>query len=284
MLFFRILDISFQIDAPFEIEVTKELKEFEVKQVGKVDESITFEQVTKLPEVPESIHMQGLRLYVKVNEEEITCFLPSPGKEPYAMTVYEKDDQVKVFYLSNTKEFTTKSYGILNLLGLEKILLKHAGIILHASFVRWQGQGIAFSAPSGTGKSTQASLWERYMGAEILNGDRVGIRNVDGVWKGYGMPYAGSSNIYRNDSVPIKSIVILRQAADNRIRKLNTMESVRMLFPEISIHRWDEEFVNKVFDILTRLLERITVYLLECRADYGAVELLAKTIVNEEMK
>lgn len=31
---------------------------------------------------------------------------------------------------------------------------------LHASVIRVNGHGILFSAPSGTGKSTQADLWE----------------------------------------------------------------------------------------------------------------------------
>ena len=59
-----------------------------------------------------------------------------------------------------------------------------------ASFIRWQGRGILFSAPSGTGKSTQANLWVQHQGAEVINGDRAALRQVGGRWQAFGLPYA----------------------------------------------------------------------------------------------
>lgn len=68
------------------------------------------------------------------------------------------------------------SRNICDLLGLERLLLSRQGLLLHASFIRWQDRGILFSAPSGTGKSTQADLWVRHRGAEVINGDRAALR------------------------------------------------------------------------------------------------------------
>ena len=50
---------------------------------------------------------------------------------------------------------------------MKKILLKYNGIILHSSFINFENKAILFSAPSGTGKSTQADLWKKYKNAEI---------------------------------------------------------------------------------------------------------------------
>ena len=56
------------------------------------------------------------------------------------------------------------------------------------------------------GKSTQADLWNKYEGCEIINGDRSAITKKDGVWNAYGLPFAGSSRIYKNVKNPIKCV------------------------------------------------------------------------------
>lgn len=92
----------------------------------------------------------------------------------------------------------------------EQLLNRRHGFVLHSAFVRWREKGILFSGPSGTGKSTQADLWERFEEAEILNGDRTVVRKVDGHWRAFGFPFSGSSDIYRNDSAPIAAVVVLQ--------------------------------------------------------------------------
>ena len=52
--------------------------------------------------------------------------------------------------------------NIWNYLAFENVLINHTGFILHSSFISWQNNGILFTAPSGTGKSTQADLWKKY--------------------------------------------------------------------------------------------------------------------------
>ena len=44
--------------------------------------------------------------------------------------------------------------------GIFRMLAKRGGVVLHSSYVLTkQGEALLFSAPSGTGKSTQAELW-----------------------------------------------------------------------------------------------------------------------------
>lgn len=61
------------------------------------------------------------------------------------------------------------------------------------------------------GKSTQADLWNKYEGCEIINGDRSAITKKDGVWNAYGLPFAGSSRIYKNVKNPIRCVVVLNK-------------------------------------------------------------------------
>ena len=49
-----------------------------------------------------------------------------------------------------------------SLFALERRMLQKDSFILHSAYIRHRGRAILFSAPSGTGKSTQASLWAQY--------------------------------------------------------------------------------------------------------------------------
>ena len=169
------------------------------------------------------------------------------------------------------------------MIGLEALLLQQGGLLLHASLICWRSRSILFSAPCGTGKSTQADLWETFMGSRTLNGDRAGIRCNSGVWTAYGMPFAGTSGIYCSDCAPIAAIVVLGQSPQNTIRRLKPMEALRKLLPECSCRRWDPRFMDQVLSLLLAVVQQVPVYQLECRPDREAVELLYDTITKEEI-
>lgn len=169
-------------------------------------------------------------------------------------------------------------------MGLERILLLNSGFFLHASLIKYQEMGIAFTAPSGVGKSTQAKLWEGYRGAEIINGDRAGIRVfTDGRVMAYGSPVSGSSGIVKNREVYLNAIVVLRQAPENRIRKMTAIEAFRALYSETLMNTWDAWYMETMTDLLLDAVRCIPVYLLECRPDEEAVCILEQTL-REEVK
>lgn len=209
-----------------------------------------------------------------------TWFCPAPGRPPYACVTWPAPfaGQVLCEYLPGAEKYINYSRNLYELLGLENLLLQFGGLLLHSSFIRWQGQGILFSAPSGTGKSTQADLWARFEGAEVLNGDRSALRPVGGRWTAFGLPYAGTSGIYRNECAPVRAIVALRQAKRNRIRPMGASEAFRFLLPEFTIHRWDTEAYQKAMGLALALLAEVPVWLLECLPDRGAVELTKQTL------
>lgn len=210
----------------------------------------------------------------------------SPNGEPYARIKTDSEDDKQLFceYIKGKESYLNYSRNLCDIIALDTLLLNHNGLLLHASFIRWKKQGILFSAPSGTGKSTQADLWVKYEGAEIINGDRAGLRLIDRQWNAYGLPYAGSSGIYRNESAPVRAIVVLRQAKENRIRLLGPSAAMRCLYPELTIHHWDKEFTERAMSLLTQLIMTVPVYLLECLPDQGAVELVKHTIFENERK
>lgn len=282
-LYYSIVDLPICIESPCRLDISGESDPFLKSEGADIAERIELLPVESLPPMGKTGIWHQDRYYAGTEEGEQFHIRSVPGASPYALIEYKNGHHVRVSYLRDSKDMVFESGYLLNMLGLEQLLLRHNGLILHSSFIRWQGQGILFSAPSGTGKSTQASLWEEHMKAEVLNGDRAGIRYVDGRWMAFGLPYAGSSHIYKKESAPIRAIVVLRQGPENVIWPMATAAALRALFPEFSAHRWSPVFMNKVLDIATAMLREIPVYCLECRPDYGAVQLLFNTLKKEDI-
>lgn len=139
-----------------------------------------------------------------------------------------------------------------------------------------------FSGPSGIGKSTQGRLWRTHRNAREINGDRAILWRKDAEWTAYGSPYAGSSECYVNASVPVRGIVMLEQAEDNRIRRLGRAEAFRRIFTELTVPVWDADCTQRACELAEQLAAEVPVYELACTPDIEAVELLAETLQKEE--
>lgn len=212
-------------------------------------------------------------------------FVIQLNSETGRVIVKWKKEESEVYEILLEKAFRGRYpqyFDFLNHLAFENLLLRHGGILLHASVVSYQGQGILFSAASGVGKSTQADLWKRYMQADIINGDRAAVRKKEGAFWAFGSPMAGSSGIYKNTGVRIKALIILAQADKNIIRRMGEREAFAHLYRETLVNVWDREFVEKTVDLIREMVETVPVYRLSCRPDKEAVELLKQVCFAEE--
>lgn len=156
---------------------------------------------------------------------------------------------------------------------LPSLLLYFHMVILHAAYIEHAAQGILFTAPSGTGKSTQAELWRKYRNAKVLNGDKAGIR-LDGQPMVHGVPFSGTSGICENVTVPLKAIVLLSQAPENTIRQLSVTEAVTALCPNVFVDKLVPEEWSIALNILIDIVSHVPVYLLACTPDERAVDTL----------
>ena len=146
-------------------------------------------------------------------------------------------------------------------------------LLLHGSLVEWAGEGVVFTGFSGVGKTTQAQLWEQYLGAEIINGDKLFLRILENKTFAYGIPWKGSSPYCKNRKVPVKGIVVLRQAKENAIRKLDSVACLEYFMPHIFLTHWDTDCMSKALETFDQILSNVPVWLLECRPDEDAVML-----------
>lgn len=166
------------------------------------------------------------------------------------------------------------THTVLTALQLEHLVPQVGGVVLHASFVAHEGKAILFTAPSGTGKSTQAELWKNLRGGEIINGDRAVIRCQGDQVLAEGIPFSGSSTYCENRSLPLGAIVYLGQAPETVIRPLMGMESFFRVWEGCSINTWEPEDVRIVSAIVEKILSRVPVFRLDCRPDESAVKAL----------
>lgn len=160
---------------------------------------------------------------------------------------------------------------------LNTLLLHNQGMILHGSYIGYKGEGLIFTAPSGTGKSTQAKLWQQYRRAEILNGDKVGVRLINKPMA-HGVPFSGTSGICENVSLPLRAIVVLSQASENTIYKLSPIKAIEALFSNVFVDQAIHEEWQLALQVLLELVTTIPVYALACTPDEKAVELLEQTL------
>lgn len=161
-----------------------------------------------------------------------------------------------------------------NYIGLEHLLLSRNAIVLHSASVIYQSKAILFSAPSGTGKSTQADLWKKHRNAVGFNGDRNLLWKKDGRWMVAGLPWHGTSPDCLNACVPLRTIVVLRQAKTDQTRILSPAEKTLALFSEATINRWNQEDQEIAFSLIDALCQETDIVGLDCTMSPSAVEVL----------
>lgn len=165
-----------------------------------------------------------------------------------------------------------ESFQIFNALAAERMMIRHEGIVLHASYIVYNGEAILFTAPSGTGKSTQGDLWVRYRGAELINGDRVLLKRNNGIWKAYGFPVCGSSDVCLNSSAPIRAVIYLAKGKENRASLYSGSEAIRRVMSETTVNYWNSEFTGIALDLLSDFCSQTPVCAYSCTKEPEAVD------------
>lgn len=167
---------------------------------------------------------------------------------------------------------------VLNAMEAEHHIVQRGGFVLHASFIRWEDRAILFTAPSGTGKSTQAGLWSRLRGAEQINGDRTAVTLEPSGVTAWGIPYCGTSGVCRNQALPVAAIVYLSQAPQSNVFRLSGLRAFRSVWEGCSVNTWDREDVSRCTRTVMEAVQRVPVYHLACTPDETAVMALEKAL------
>lgn len=213
-------------------------------------------------------------------DNEISIYACREGSDKIVFTL-EADRYWKNIHITYLEDECRVEYAVTGILGsilFRNSILFHQGVVIHASAVEWNGRGILFSAPSGTGKSTQARLWKENMGARILNDDCPCIRRAEDKNYVYGTPWSGSSDEFINDCAPISAIIVLEQSDENIIQRLESNAAVSMLMPRCFLPFYNRDIMNLALNNFENIISSTPVYLLKCRPDIEAVELVHQCV------
>ncbi len=151
--------------------------------------------------------------------------------------------------------------------------LAHDAFLMHCAVIEYEGRGYAFSAPSGTGKTTHIRLWKQVFGADrvtVVNGDKPILRLIDGVFYAYGTPWCGKEGYNTNTRVPLAALCFVTRGAENRIRPMTAEEAIPHLFSQIMVV--DSSDLARQMELADALLCSVPCYLLACNMSPAAAE------------
>lgn len=264
---YRFAGVTIRIDSEAPLDEYLGLAEFGMAPAS-ADCNITLHFADKLPEPKSEDTASDGKLYQRL---AITDPSGNPDKD-YA--VVESDGSVCRMTILSEYNGRFDAVTALRTANFNHIMLEHDAIILHSSYILHKGKAILFCAPSGTGKSTQADLWAKHRGAEIINGDRTLVRRIDGKFTANGVYYAGTSGICKDVTAPIAAIVMLGQAKENRVCRMSGAEVFLGLFRQSAYSKTVPTDPGLAAALLSDAAEKLPVIKLDCLPDESAVKAL----------
>lgn len=159
-------------------------------------------------------------------------------------------------------------------------LLPTGRCLFHGMAFFWRGKVWIFTAPSGTGKTTQYILWKLLFGEEvrILNGDKPLLDFSGPEIRVHPTPWMGKEGMGRLASGPLGGIVLLSQGTENAIRRLPPKEAVLPVFRQFLFSGETAAKIHQVAELETRLLSRVPVWELVNRGDEASACLCRETL------
>ncbi len=268
----------------------KRMAEYFAEPGQKIDLKVTYGETNEIspPDGEYISTSMGYRKFLrKENEYQIYDVLKEPDVYSAAIDYRINENYVdaKLFDVENLggASLELRSFNMLGEI-FKYFVLQNGGMVLHSSALSYKGNGVIFSAPSGTGKSTHTRLWRETFGDSItmVNDDSPVLRFFDDRIKMCGTPWSGKTDINHNISVPLRAIVMLYQSPDNNIRRLSVDEAVFRLMNEV-VRPAYSELMDITLKNIERIITAVPIYMLGCNISEDAARLAKNTIFGEEL-
>ncbi len=282
-LFFQVAGIRIRVEADGALSEEPGILADYLCGEGPSDVSLRAEPADRMPE-PEGTEVytsaalrvyttgSGIRRYIgEVADDPVNAYICADHRE----------GEVRAWFRRTALRQGITAKLLLSALDLPHLLAQRQGFLLHAAFIEYGGRAILFTAPSETGKSTQAELWCAHAGAQLVNGDRAAVRIQNGQIAACGTPYSGSSPVRRNVTLPLAAIVFLSQAPNNSITRLRGVRAFRRVWEGCTVNVWDRTDVELATWTVGEVASRVPIYHLACTPDVRAAALLKHTMEVE---
>lgn len=275
--FFHIGDIVFSVCAQKAFSLPDNFAPFVCDAVSAPDFSVTLSQEALAPQEGTLLLRTPARHVWMDKNSLVYCHFLADGRELCRTYIAEDHLCARIVLPPNSPI----SFGAaLHFIPFAIAFLPHNGIFFHAATVVCDEKAYVFTAPSGGGKSTHAALWEEAFGAKLLNGDRILLREKDGVFYAYGLPVAGSSFVFLNERAPVAAVTLLQKAAENRATRADE-KSLAAILEQAELPLFHPVLADKTLGIISALSQSIPFYTLACRPDASAAHTIYQQIQKE---
>lgn len=286
--YYQIGGITMQVESDLPITDATFHPKFKLFQADRQGEdTITIRHHFSLPDLKgqdlgkEVYRKPPWAIYRKGNSWIYVGISPTAGdKHIHRMAVFNHDHTRARIY--NEREETFRKGGLhsLTLFPTDQILLAwvladREGCYLHSSGVVLEGKGLLFVGHSEAGKSTMVTMLKDK--AEILCDDRMIVRRwqegfrVHGTWSHGDVPEVSAG------SAPLRAILFLEKARENRLISLDDRQEVigRLLAclikPFVTADWWD-----RMLSLVEKLAREVPCYSLRFDKSGRVVDLLRR--------
>ena len=162
----------------------------------------------------------------------------------------------------------------------------HDAFLLHSACFDVNGTGVAFSAHSGTGKTTHMLLWQKLLGDKmtVVNGDKPIVRFFEDEPEtpyAYGTPWCGKEHLGCNMRTPLKHICFIERADKNSCEPLDKSDAVNLIFNQVYMPK-DPAAMMKTMQLIDRLLSCCKLWKIRCNMESDAAETSFNAIFGKE--
>ncbi len=204
--------------------------------------------------------------------EKMSADYKASGEPDFKIAVCEKDiqDEREIAEQKFPDRFleTTAFYR-----KLAELLPQRQAVVLHSALFDVEGEGVAFAALSGTGKTTHMLLWQKLLGEKmtIVNGDKPIVRFIDGKCIGFGTPFKGKENFGSNIKTELKNICFIERAKENSCEEISADEALNKILTQVYMPRNTESLILTM-ELINKLLSSCRLWKIKCNMEPSAAE------------
>ncbi len=238
-LVFKIGGIALSIDS--DLPLTKEtfaskFQPFRCTNEGDV--SVTIHHHCGLPKIRdwgEEVYQRAPWIIYETPSSYVYNMFVEGNEESPLIATFNKDHTEGHIYKGEIYEKIFKKGNLTSLLCFPtdqivfaRLLADRGGIILHGGGLIFKEKGYLFVGHSDAGKTTLVKIFQDH--AKILNDDRMIVRKENGSFYLYGTPWHGELSLVAPDRVPLKAILFLNQAKENKVEKTEGIDAFKRLY------------------------------------------------------
>ncbi|MBR7132016.1 MAG: hypothetical protein IKD04_00630 [Clostridia bacterium] len=217
-------------------------------------------------------------------EKLLGDYISDNGKVDFSISATDSELEAQRIYEGGQISLRMAENNVLHQKIADQLPSRNA-FVLHSACFDVEGEGVVFSAHSGTGKTTHMRLWQEYLGDKmvVVNGDKPMVRFFDSepvTPYAYGTPWNGKERYGCNMRTPLKHICFIERSETNFVEVLDKGAAIDRIFNQVYMPK-DPIALACTINLIDRLLSSCKLWIIHCNMDISAAGVAYKAIIAE---